>query len=73
MEADTLWRQESDGQDVTAQFIIPKLKIKSNFELGMEASGDPSTFSFEADAFKVNVDNKQVMFQVDILGEDINA
>lgn len=73
LEADTLWRRESDGQDVTAQFVIPKLKIKSNFELTMEATGDPSTFSFEADAFKVDENGKSVMFKLDILDEDINA
>ncbi len=73
LEADTLFRQ-LDGTDVSAQFVVPKAKIKTNFEMNMEPSGDPSSFNFEMDVFsEKNVDGKNVMFYLDILAEDINA
>lgn len=51
IEADTLFRDEATGQDLPAQFIIPRGKIQSNFTFTMANSGDPSTFSFTIDAF----------------------
>lgn len=51
LEASTLFRRESDGVDMPAEFIIPNGKIQSNFNFAMAASGDPSTFSFVMDAF----------------------
>ena len=50
IEAETLFRNEADGVDKPAQFIIPKGKISSNFNIAMANSGDPSTFSFEVTA-----------------------
>ena len=49
IEAETLVRNES-GVDSAAQFIIPKGKIQSNFEISMANSGDPSTFTFVVEA-----------------------
>lgn len=43
IEADTLFRDESTGNDVPAQFVIPRGKIQSNFTFTMANSGDPST------------------------------
>ena len=47
IEAETLFRREADGVDRPAQFVIPKGKVSSNFNIAMANSGDPSTFSFE--------------------------
>lgn len=49
MEANTLFRG-LDGLDYPAQITLPKVKIKTNFTLTMSPTGDPTTFSFEADA-----------------------
>lgn len=51
LEAETLFRRQSDGADLPAQFIIPKVKIQSAFKFQMASSGDPSTFEFKMDAF----------------------
>lgn len=51
IEADTLFRDEETGNDVPAQFIIPRGKIKSNFTFTMANSGDPSSFTFTIDCF----------------------
>lgn len=51
IEASTLFRDESTGQDFPAEFIIPRGKIQSNFTFTMANSGDPSTFTFTIDAF----------------------
>lgn len=42
IEADTLFREEATGQDLPAQFVIPRGKIQSNFTFTMANSGDPS-------------------------------
>lgn len=51
LEASTLFRRESDGVDMPAEFIIPNCKIQSNFTFSLAATGDPSTFTFTMDAF----------------------
>lgn len=51
LEASTLFRRESDGKDLPAEFIIPKCKVQSNFTFSMASNGDPSTFDFVLDAF----------------------
>lgn len=51
LEASTLFRRESDGVDMPAEFIIPNCKVQSNFTFSLAASGDPSTFTFTMDAF----------------------
>lgn len=51
IEADTLFREEATGQDLPAQFVIPRGKIQSNFTFTMANSGDPSTFTFTIDCF----------------------
>lgn len=42
VEASTLFRRESDGVDMPAEFVIPNCKVQSNFTFTMAASGDPS-------------------------------
>ena len=51
LEASTLFRDSATGQDLPAEFIIPKCKVQSNFTFTMASSGDPSTFTFTMDAF----------------------
>ena len=51
IEGDTLFRRQSDGMDLAAQMIIPNAKIQTAFNFSMSPSGDPSTFTFTADAF----------------------
>lgn len=67
LEAETLWRRESDGKDFPALFTMPKIKIKSGFTITMEAGGEPSTFSFECDAFKASDSTDMVI--IDVLEE----
>lgn len=50
VEASTLFRRESDGKDLPAEIVFPKVKIQSNFTFTMASSGDPSTFTFTMDA-----------------------
>lgn len=42
IEASTLFRDEATGEDLPAEFIIPRGKIESNFTFQMNNSGDPS-------------------------------
>ena len=51
IEGDTLLRRQSDGKDLAAQMIIPNAKIQTAFNFSMSPAGDPSTFTFTADAF----------------------
>ena len=50
VEADTLFRRQSDGVDMPANITIPNVKIQSNFTFSMASTGDPSTFTFTMDA-----------------------
>lgn len=51
LEASTLFRKEETGEDLPAEFVIPKVKVQSNWTFSMAATGDPSTFTFTMDAF----------------------
>ena len=51
VEASTLFRRESDGKDLPAEIVFPRVKIQSNFTFNMASTGDPSTFTFTMDAF----------------------
>lgn len=42
IEASTLFRRQSDGVDMPAEFIIPNGKVQSNFTFTIAATGDPS-------------------------------
>lgn len=59
LEADTLWRRESDGKDLPARFIMPKVKIASSFTISNAAEGDPSVFDFMVECFPD--DNNQMV------------
>lgn len=73
LEASTLFREQSTGKDMPAEFVIPNIKIQSNFTFSMANSGDPSTFSFVCDAFpdytKFDRTHK-VLAMLQIIGED---
>lgn len=75
LEASTLFRRESDGVDLPAEFIIPKAKIQSAFTFTMASSGDPSTFTFTMDALpdytKFNP-TKKVLCAIQVLEADDN-
>lgn len=70
LEASTLFRRQDTGKDMAATFVIPKVKIQSNFTFSMASSGDPSTFTFTMDAFPdyTKFDKtKQVLFVLQII------
>ena len=76
VEASTLFRRESDGVDMPAEFIIPKAKVQSNFSFAMASSGDPSTFTFTMDAFPgyLKFDrSKQVLAAIQIIEEEVTG
>lgn len=74
IEANTLFRRQSDGRDLPAQFTIPNGKISSAFTFTMASSGDPSTFPFQVEAFPDYLPfNKKCKFMValDIASEPV--
>jgi len=50
VEAETLFRRQTDGVDAPVVITLPNVKIQSNFTFSMASSGDPSTFNFQMDA-----------------------
>ena len=74
VEASTLFRRESDGKDLPAEIVFPRVKIQSNFTFTMASSGDPSTFTFTMDAFPGYTffeTNKKVLCAMQIIDEDV--
>lgn len=73
IEGDTLFRRQSDGKDLAAQMIIPNAKIQTAFTFSMSPSGDPSTFTFTADAFpgtiKGDLSGRKVMYAMQVLSD----
>ena len=76
LEASTLFRDQTTGQDLPAEFIIPNCKIQSNFTFTMASSGDPSTFTFTLDAFpdytRFNK-TKKVLAALQIIAADLGT
>lgn len=75
IEAATLFRRQSDGADLPAEFIIPNAKIQTAFSFTLSSTGDPSTFDFTVDAFPgyiVSNPTKQVLAAIQILSADDN-
>ena len=68
IEAETLFRQETDNTDRPAQLVFPKGKISSNFTLSMANSGDPSTFTFTVDCMEdlVKGTDRKVLAEISI-------
>lgn len=76
VEASTLFRRESDGKDLAAEFVIPRAKVQSNFTFSMAPTGDPSTFDFVLDAFPdyTKFDGtKKVLAVIQIIDEDADG
>ena len=76
VEASTLFRRESDGKDLPAEIVFPRVKIQSNFTFTMASSGDPSTFTFTMDAFPAYTafdKTKKVLCAMQIIDEDATA
>lgn len=73
IEGDTLFRRQSDGKDLAAQMVIPNAKIQTAFNFTMAPSGDPSTFTFTADAFpgtlKGDLSGKKVMYAMQVVSD----
>jgi len=63
IEADTLWRRETDGVDLPARFTMPKIKIASSFTIENASEGDPSVFDFKCEAFP-NASNQMVIIDI---------
>lgn len=73
VEASTLFRRESDGKDLPAEIVLPKVKIQSNFSFNMSSTGDPSTFSFVMDAFPASTffdKDHEVLCAIQVIDED---
>lgn len=76
VEASTLFRRESDGKDLAAEFVIPRAKVQSNFTFSMAPTGDPSTFDFVLDAFPdcTKFDGtKKVLAVIQIIDKDADS
>lgn len=74
IEANTLFRRQSDSLDLPAQFTIPNGKISTNFTFSMASTGDPSTFPFQVEAFSDYLPfNKKckALFALDIAEEPV--
>lgn len=75
LEASTLFRRQADGVDLPAEFIIPKVKIQSNFTFTLASSGDPSSFTFTMDAlpdYSKFDKTKKILAAIQVLGADDN-
>lgn len=57
---DTVVRNEKTGEDEPFQLIIPKAKVQAEFNIEMEAGGDPAVFDFNLDIFKSDEDTNMV-------------
>lgn len=51
VEAKSLARKESNGNDCALDIVFPKVKVQSGFTISMAPTGDPSTFNYVMDAF----------------------
>jgi hypothetical protein len=76
VEASTLFRRESDGKDLPAEIVFPKVKIQSNFTFTMASSGDPSTFTFTMyalPAYTMFNKKKKALCAIQVIGDSITA
>lgn len=73
IEGETLFREQSTGADLPAQIIVPNAKIQTAFTFAMSPTGDPSTFTFTADAFPGTVKGSpttaKVMYAIQLFEE----
>jgi len=64
LEAETLWKGETDGEDYPALYTMPKVKLKDSWNISMEATGDPKTFNFELECLKDSSSTDMVIIDV---------
>lgn len=76
VEASTLFRRESDGKDLPAEIVFPKVKIQSNFTFSMASTGDPSTFTFTMDAmpaYTMFERTKKVLCAIQVIDDSVSG
>ena len=76
VEADTLFRRQSDGVDMPANLTFPNVKIQSNLTFSLSGTGDPSTFTFTMDAlpgYTYFDKTRQVMCVIQVIEDQSNA
>lgn len=75
VEGSSLVRRASDGTDLPVEFVIPKFKITTALTFTLQSTGDPSTFTFQGDAYpdfsKFDLTRK-VLADIQILDADDN-
>jgi hypothetical protein len=75
VEGSSLLRRASDGMDLPVEFVIPKFKITTALNFTLQSTGDPSTFTFQGDAYpdfsKFDLTRK-VFVDVQVLDADDN-
>ena len=73
IEGETLFREQTTGADLPAMIVVPNAKIQTAFTFAMSPTGDPSTFTFTADAFPGNVKGSptanKVMYAIQLFEE----
>ena len=76
VEGSTLFRRESDGKDLPAEIVFPKVKIQSNFTFNMASTGDPSTFTFTMDAmpaYTMFEKSKKVLCAIQVIDDTMSS
>lgn len=75
VEGSSLVRRASDGIDLPVEFVIPKFKVTTALSFTLQSTGDPSTFTFQGDAYpdfsKFDLTRK-VLADIQILDADDN-
>lgn len=75
VEGSSLVRRASDGTDLPVEFVIPKFKVTTALTFTLQSTGDPSTFTFQGDAYpdfsKFDLTRK-VLADIQILDADDN-
>lgn len=75
VEGSSLIRRASDGMDLPVEFVIPKFKITTALSFTLQSTGDPSTFTFQGDAYpdfsKFDL-TRRVLADIQILDADDN-
>jgi hypothetical protein len=75
VEGSSLVRRASDGMDLPVEFVIPKFKVTTALTFTLQSTGDPSTFTFQGDAYpdfsKFDL-TRRVLADIQILDADDN-
>lgn len=75
VEGSSLVRRASDGMDLPVEFVIPKFKVTTALTFTLQSTGDPSTFTFQGDAYpdfsKFDL-TRRVLADIQVLDADDN-